>query len=400
MSGFHFRDAYVDGPSEPAGTFTAKWLAFDLNERSMNNGSQFKPLRVGFVPLIDAAPLIMARELGLYQRHGLQVQLSREIGWATIRDKVIFGQLEAAHALAVLPFVASLGLGCVACDCLTGLVLNLNGNGITLSNELWGMGVRDAASLRKVIELRRGDRMFTLGVVFPGSTHHFLLREWLLAGGIDPDTDIHLAVVPAPSMLTSLRNGNLDGYCVGEPWNSAAVSEGLGWIAATSIQLAPRHPEKVLMVRRDFEEQHREEHRALIAALLEACAWCELAANREELARVLSRRHYVNAPFEVLRDSLQHTFDFGHGRSEIHADFHIFKQGDANLPSGKKAAWVMNNLLPLSSRLPSVAPAPATMAGIFREDIFEEAGRLRDQPAAPAPAKESNRKPEIEPAFA
>jgi len=350
----------------------------------MTKGRQLKPLRLGFVPLIDAAPLIMARELGLYQKYGLQVQLSREIGWATIRDKVIFRQLEAAHALAVMPVVATLGQGCVACDCVTGLVLNLNGNAITLTNELWGMGVRDAASLRKVIELRRGERTFTLGVVFPGSTHHYLLRQWLLAGGIDPDVDIHLVVVPAPSMLTSLRNRNLDGYCVGEPWNSAAVSEGLGWIAATSIQLAPRHPEKVLMVRREFDEQHPEEHRALIAALLEACAWCDQPGNREELARVLSRRHYVNAPFEVLRDSLQHTFDFGQGRSETHPEFHIFNQGDANLPSAKKAAWVMNHLLPLSSRLPAVAPSPATMARIFREDIFQAAVRLGGRITAPA----------------
>ncbi len=366
----------------------------------MIKGRQLKPLRIGFVPLIDAAPLIMARELGLYQRHGLQVQLSREIGWATIRDKVIFGQLEAAHALAVMPFVATLGHGCVACDCVTGIVLNLNGNAITLSQELWGMGVRDAASLRKVIELRRGDRLFTLGVVFPGSTHHFLLREWLLAGGIDPDADIHLAVVPAPSMLTNLRNHNLDGYCVGEPWNSAAVNEGLGWIAATSLQLAPRHPEKVLMVRREFDEQHPDEHRALIAALLEACAWCDQPGNREELARVLSRRHYVNAPFEVLRHSLQPTFDFGHGRSETHPELHIFNQGDANVPSARKAAWVMNHLLPLSSRLPAVAPSPATLARIFREDIFQAARSLAQPASIARLSTPPLATPATEPAFA
>jgi ABC-type nitrate/sulfonate/bicarbonate transport system substrate-binding protein len=201
-------------------------------------------------------------------------------------------------------------------------------------------------------------------------------------------------------MLTSLRNQNLDGYCVGEPWNSAAVNAGLGWIAATSLQLAPRHPEKVLMVRREFDEQHPEEHRALIAALLEACAWCDQPGNREELARVLSRRHYVNAPFEVLRDSLQHKFDFGHGRTETHTEFHIFNQGDANLPSGKKAAWVMNNLLPLSSRLPAVAPSPATMARIFREDIFLAARGLLGRAPATRLSAPPLPTPETEPAFA
>jgi len=351
----------------------------------MNHKRQMKPLRIGFVPLIDAAPLIMARELGLFQEYGLQVQLSREIGWATIRDKVIFGQLEAAHALAVMPFVATFGQGCVACDCDTGLVLNLNGNGITLSNELWSMGVRDAATLRKVIELKRGERTFTLGVVFPGSTHHYLLRQWLLSGGIDPDTDVHLVVVPAPSMLTSLHNRNLDGYCVGEPWNSAAVRAGLGWGAATSRQLAPRHPEKVLMVRRDFASQHPDEHLALIAAVLEACAWCDQPGNREQLARVLSRRHYVNAPFETLRESLLDSFDFGHGRIETIPDFHVFHHGDANVPTGQKAAWVMTHLLPLGTQHPAVAPSPSFISRIFSEEIHKAARELvgRASPASP-----------------
>lgn len=363
----------------------------------MTNHRQLKPVRVGFVPLIDAAPIIMARELGLYEKYGLRVQLSREIGWATIRDKVIFGQLEAAHALAVMPFVTTFGQGCVACECVTGLVLNLHGNGITLSNELWKMGVRDAASLRKVIELHRGQRTFTLGVVFPGSTHHYLLREWLLGGGVNPDTDIHLVIVPAPSMLTSLRNGNLDGYCVGEPWNTAAVRAGLGWGAATSRQLSPRHPEKVLLVRRDFAGQHTDEHLALIAALIEACAWCDVPANREELARVLARRHYVNAPLEALRESLLDSFDFGHGRTEHIPDFHVFHQGDANVPSPQKAAWVMNHLLALSSRHPAVAPSPSAIPRIFREDIYQAALRLVGQNPAPATPLTSVVPPKTEP---
>lgn len=353
----------------------------------MNKGRQLKPLRVGFVPLIDAAPLIMARELGLFKTYGLQVQLTREIGWATIRDKVIFRQLEAAHALAVMPFVTTSGQGCVACDCITGLVLNLNGNAITLSNELWNLSVRDATSLRKVIEVYRASRRFTLGLVFSGSTHHYLLREWLLAGGINPDTDLQLVVVPAPSMLANLRNGNLDGYCVGEPWNTAAVRAGLGWIAATSLQLAPGHPEKVLMVRRDFAEQQSAEHLALIAALLEACAWCEQPDNREELARVLSRRHYVGAPLEVLRDSLRPAFDLGHDRSATYPDFHIFNQGQSTVPTPQKAAWVMNHLLPLGVRQPALAPSPSAIPRIFCEDLHHAARDLVGrQPAVDLPA--------------
>lgn len=343
---------------------------------TMQMTRQMKPLRVGFVPLIDAAPLIMARELGLYERYGIQVHLSREIGWATIRDKIIFGQLEAAHALAAMPFAATIGQSCVACDCLTGLVLNLNGNAITLSNSLRERGVRDANSLRQIIELNRHDKRFTFGVVFPSSSHHYLLREWLRRGGIHPDADVNIVIVPAPSMFENLRNGHLDGYCVGEPWNTVAVRKNMGGVAATSLDLAPGHAEKVLMVRKDFGEQHPDEHLRLIAAIYEACVWCDAAGNREELARVLSRRTYLNVPFETLRESLSESLSFGPGQSEALSDFHVFHRYDANAPTLMKAAWVTNNLLRLGQPDRATAASPATLPKVFREDIYQAALRL------------------------
>lgn len=346
---------------------------------------QMKPLRVGFVPLIDAAPLIMARELGLYEKYDLQVHLSREIGWATIRDKIIFGQLEAAHALAAMPFATTIGQCCVACDCLTGLVLNLNGNAITLSQALREKGVRDATSLRQVIELNRHERRFTFGVVFPSSSHHYLLRNWLQQGGIHPDADVNVVIVPAPSMYENLRNGHLDGYCVGEPWNSVAVRKGIGWVGATSLELAPGHAEKVLMVRRDFAEQHLDEHIRLIAAIYEACVWCDALENREELSRILSRRGWLNVPFETLRDSLTDSLSFGHGVSGSLADFHVFHRYDANAPTLMKAAWVSNNLLRLGQPDRNATATPAVFPKIFRDDLFHAALRLVETTPAKAP---------------
>ena len=356
---------------------------------------QLKPLRLGFVPLVDAAPLIMARELGLYEQHGLRVQLSRELGWATIRDKIIFDQLEAAHALAAMPFGATIGQGCMPCECLTGLVLNLNGNAITLSTSLRDQGVRDAGSLRQLIELRRHDRRFTFGVVFPSSSHHYLLREWLQRGGIHPEADVNIVIVPAPAMFENLRNGHLDGYCVGEPWNTVAVRRGLGWGVVSSLQLASRHPEKVLMVKKSFADQHPEEHLRLIAAIYEACQWCDRPENREDLARVLARPGYVNVPFEVLRDSLTEPVQFGTDQPESPHDFHIFHRHEANVPTLLKAAWVANHLLRLG-RSGSATPAtPAMLPRIFRNDIFQAALHLT---AAPAALTETNPKTETEPA--
>ena len=160
-----------------------------------------KPLRVGFVPLTDCAPLVMAQELGLFAKYGLSVTLSRELGWTTVRDKIIYGELHAAHALAAMPFAATLGLGSMKCDCLAGLVLNLNGNAITLSRDLWLRGVRDAKTLREEIDRGQGKKIYTFGVVFQFSSHNFLLRQWLAAGGIDPDRDVRIVIVPAPAMF-------------------------------------------------------------------------------------------------------------------------------------------------------------------------------------------------------
>jgi ABC-type nitrate/sulfonate/bicarbonate transport system substrate-binding protein len=315
----------------------------------------------------------MAHELGLFAKHGISVTLSREIGWATIRDKILYGDLDAAHALAPMPFATTLGLGSVACECVTGLVLSLHGNAITLSNGLWERGVRDAKSLRPEIDRARGRKTYTFGVVFPYSSHNFLLRQWLLSGGIDPDSDVRLVVVPAPSMFDNLRSGNLDGYCVGEPWNSVAVQNKIGWCAATSSQLAPFHPEKVLMVRRQFAEENEAEHLALIAALREACAFCGEPANYEHVIATIAQPKYVNADAESVRCSLSGVFNFGHGRAARLPDFYIFARGDANEPTTDKAAWVLRNLRAAGLLKTRPLPQADAAAHVFRPDIFQRA---------------------------
>lgn len=346
----------------------------------MRKRSHADPLRVGFVPLTDCAPLVMAQELGLYAKHGLGVSLTREIGWATIRDKIIYDELDAAHALAGLPFAATLGLGSIRCECVAGLVLNLHGNAITLSRDLWSRGVRDARSLRHEIQATRGDKLHTFGVVFPWSSHMFLLCHWLTSGGIDPETDVRIVVVPAPSMFENLKSGNLDGYCVGEPWNSVAVQSGAGWCAATSAQLAPRHPEKVLMARRRFAEDRETQHRALLAAVLEACAYCDRPENREHVVSTLAQPKYINVPVETLRRGMIEPFDFGHGRAEDPADFHVFSRNGANEPSLGKAAWILRHLFSGPAARGRSRAATDAALQVFRPDLFQQAVQLLDPP--------------------
>lgn len=353
-------------------------------------------LRLGFVPLTDCAPLVLAQELGFFRKYGLHVALSRELGWATVRDKVLHGELDAAHAVAGMPFAATLGLGSVASECLTGLVLNVHGNAITLSNELRQLGVRDAVTLRTQINSWRRERTLTLGVVYPFSSHHFLLRQWLTAAGINPATDVRIVVVPPPQMVVNLKAGHLDGYCVGEPWNTVAVLARVGWVAATSAELDPGHPEKVLMVRRAFAESRAAEHEALIAALLDACEFCDHPENREQVITTLARREYVNTEPAALRAGLTGDFDFGHGVTRRVPAFDVFHRDGANEPSADKAAWVLRHLRNSGLAKHPADLTPALGARVFRRDIFERAERLRSS----TPETNKNETPDTQLAIA
>lgn len=332
-----------------------------------------RPLWLGFVALSDCAPLVMAHELGLFEAYGLKVKLRREPGWATIRDKVLHGELDAAQAPAGVVFAATLGLGCVATPCVTGLVLNLHGNAITLSERLWTLGVRDGDTLRRHVQ-EYGT--LTLGVAFQYSSHNFLLREWLRAHGIDPEHDVRLVAVPPPQMFTNLQAGHLDGYCVGEPWNSIAVLSRKGWTVAVSPEIAVRHPEKVLMVREDFARERAPEHTALVAALLEACRFCQQPENRERMLETLALPQYVNAPIHALRASMCGSYDFGHGRLEKFPDFNVFSGVEVNIPDAAKAAWVARQLDACGLlRDAQIVPADSATT-IFRPDIFAQAAQL------------------------
>jgi ABC-type nitrate/sulfonate/bicarbonate transport system substrate-binding protein len=330
-------------------------------------------LRVGFVPLTDCAPLVMAQELGLYKKYGLNVELSRELGWATVRDKIIHRELDAAHAPAAMPIAATLGLGSIPCDCLTALVLNLNGNAITLSNDLWKHGVRDGKTLRAEITRSRHEKIFTFGAVFPFSSHRHLLRKWFATHGIDPDRDVRIVIVPPPQMVANLKAGNLDGFCVGEPWNSVAVQSRAGWIAATSSELDALHPEKALMARSDFAAKRNEEHVALVAALLEACEFCDAPENHEHIIETLAHPQFVGVPVDSLRHGMAGAVDFGHDTERAVRDFCIFHRDHANEPSGDKAAWALDLV-----RASGLCKEPSAInfafaKKVFRSDIFEKA---------------------------
>jgi ABC-type nitrate/sulfonate/bicarbonate transport system substrate-binding protein len=231
--------------------------------------------------------------------------------------------------------------------------------------------------LRQEMTRLRHTKSLTFGVVSQFSSHHFLLRQWLMAAGINPDRDVRIVVVPPPQMVANLKAGHLDGFCVGEPWNSVAVQSRVGVCVTTSAELAPGHPEKVLMVRREFAENEPGQHVALAAALFEACEFCDAPENRVELVSVLARPEYVNASAASLRHAFSGEFDFGQNRVRTVRDFSVFHHNSANEPSTEKAAWVLQ-LIRASGQCPDPSVLNFALGRrVFRMDIFEKAARLR-----------------------
>lgn len=341
---------------------------------------------LGFIPLTDCAPLVVAKELGLFQRHGLSVTLSREASWANIRDKVALGALDGAHMLATMPLAESVGSGPIRRPVVTAFSLGLGGNAITLSKELTGLMLRanpeaardpaqTAGALKAVIEADRFASRpgLTFAHVFPGSTHELQLRYWLATGGINPDTEVRLTVVPPPQMVNALGAGRIAGYCVGEPWNTRAWETGLGRGALASFELWNNHPEKVLGVSRVWAEQNPNTHRLLIMALLEAAQWLDVPGNRLRAARMLAKAEYVNAPLPAIRQSLEGAFC---GPDEIRSlpDFHVFFRHAANFPWRSHAEWLLKEMVRWG-HITDAIDIRAKASEVYWTDTYREAAQ-------------------------
>jgi len=330
-------------------------------------------LNLGIIPLVDCAPIVLAEELGAFERRGLEVDVRREASWATIRDKVAVGVLDAAQMLAPMPLATTLGIDSVNVPMIAAMTLDLNGNAITLSEALWREigdaasgalpdGPLDSRALLPAVRARAasGRPPLALASVFPYSSHNYLLRMWLAAGGIDPDRDVRLSVVPPPHMIAHLSGGVIDGYCVGEPWNQQAVSMGIGRIAVAGCDLWPAMPEKVLGTTEAWARRHPETLAALVGALIEACAWLDEPANHAEAARVLASPRYVNAPAEVI------------ARSLALPGFHIFHRNGANFPWRSHADWFLAQMVRWG-QASAGCDLRAVADRVFRPDLFRAA---------------------------
>ena len=330
------------------------------------------PLRVGFLPENDCAPLIVAQEFGLFSQYGLSVELESQASWKHVHDKIAHRQLDAAHAPAMMPFLMTLGLTPERCECVTGLILSLQGNGITISHELSRLGVSDASAMRPQLWRDRGKKIFTFGVSYPLSSQYALLCQWLRSPKTPPYIDVRIESVPPEQLFPLLKLGYLDGFCAGEPWNSVAAQAGVGICVATSATVAPLHPEKALLVRKDFAVRRAAEHERLIAALLHACFLCDLPENRALLRDLLAQPQFVNAPAECLQPGLVGPFGPRAAQPRVFEELNIFHRGRANHPTGAKAKWLTGRLFEFL-RWPV---SPPGLKEVFQPDIYRRAQLL------------------------
>jgi nitrate/nitrite transport system ATP-binding protein len=300
-------------------------------------------LEIGFVSLTDCAPLIVAQEKGLFHKYGLEeVTLSKEPSWKAIAQGVSTRRLDAAQMTAPMPIALTLGMGGKeTIPVVTAMTLSRNGNAITLRKSFYEQGVRTLADFKGAIA-QSPDRVHTLGVVHPASMHNLMLRHWLAAGGIDPDRDVSLTVLPPAQMVSNLKAGNVDGYCVGEPWNSRAIQEGIGFAIATDLDIWAGHPEKVLGVREDWAERYPQTHLALVKALLEACQYCDDRRHRPEILEILSQPQYIGASLDHLRPGFLDPYWDGSDREPQQLLlFNQFYVQQANYPDAVETLWMM-----------------------------------------------------------
>jgi two-component system, oxyanion-binding sensor len=344
------------------------------------------PLQIGFIPLIDAAALIIAVEKGFVEAEGLEVRLVREVSWSNVRDKLNIGLFDAAHILAPVPIASTLGLGHIKVPIVVPLTLNLNGNAITVSPalhaaimaEIAGDALDPVATARALSQIvatrrRKGDEPLAFGMTFPFSSHNYQLRFWMAAGGIDPDEDVRLVVLPPPFMVDSIAGGQIDGFCVGAPWNSIAVDRGVGRILHFGSDIVQRAAEKVLAVRQHWAEKNPQALAALVRAVSHAAQFAEVPDNRNEVARILARPEYIGVDAEVILRTLQ-------GRLKIAPDgtirsgdrYIMLAREDASAPDPVQAAWLYAQMVRWRQTAISLEALRAAQS-VFRPDLYENA---------------------------
>lgn len=341
------------------------------------------PIRIGFMPLTDSASLVMAVERGFDQKHGVKIALQRETSWASLRDKLGSGALDAAHALCGMVYGVQMGIGCKQQDMAVLMNLSQNGQAITLASALAQRGAVNGPALAAT--MGSGSRAYTFAQTFPTGNHAMLLYYWLAACGVDPFRDVRIVTVPPTQMVPSLREGMIDGFCAGEPWGQRAVQDGIGVTAATSQQIWPDHPGKVLGTTADYASANAGTCRALIAAVLDAAKWIDASdANKLEAAKVLAGPAYLNTSADMIAPRLLGQYQNGLGETWNDAHALAFHRGGAvNFPYLSDGMWFMTQHRRWGL-LKSDPDYLAVACRVSQVELFREAAQMTGTPVPTA----------------
>jgi nitrate/nitrite transport system substrate-binding protein len=331
-------------------------------------------IKIGIIALTDCSPFVIAHEKGFFKKYGINATITKGANWAAIRDALSTGDIQATHMLLGMPLASTMGLlGSPKKPMIAPWLVNRNGQGISLKASLKGQVAGDPKALKPLVDAAKAaGTPMTFAMTFPPGTHAMWMRYYLAAGGINPDSDVSLVTIPPPQMVQNMKIDKMDGYCVGEPWNARAISEGVGFTSVATQEIWKDHPEKVCAFTAEFAEKNPKTVKAILKALHEASVWLDDLANRDEQCTIVSAPTYINCPKEIILGRLQGKLDYGDGRSVDDPNYMIFSSRNCNYPQQKYGIWWLTQF----RRWGMVEGAP-DYAGVAKEvlraDIYEEA---------------------------
>ena len=393
------RRSFLKAGTATAATLLAARQIFPSGAFAQSVGPEVTGAKLGFIALTDSAALIVAKEKGLFAKHGVpDVEVIKQASWGATRDNIVLGGaangIDGAHILTPLPYLISAGKVTQNNQKLPLSIvarLNLDSQAISVSQEYKDVGAGlDSSPLKEVFAKRKAEgKEVTVAMTFPGGTHDMWLRYWLAAGGIDPDTDVKTITVPPPQMVANMQVGNMDAFCVGEPWNEQLVNQGIGFTAATTGELWKGHPEKALALRNDFIEANPIATRAILMAVMEAAQWADDMANKEELAGILAKRSWFNIPTADILGRLKGDINYGNGRVETGTGLEMkFWKDHASYPFKSHDAWFLTENIRWGY-FPGDTDIKALVDQVNREDIWRDAAVTLGVAAADIPTSTS-----------
>jgi len=338
------------------------------------DGPEQPNMNFGMIALTDCSPIVIAHEKGIFRKYGINSKVTKGASWAAIRDALSNGDIQATHMLLGMPIASTMGLlDAPKKPMVIPWLLNRNGQCISLKTELKGKVAGDPKALKPIAEsMKAAGKPMTCAMTFPPGTHAMWMRYYLGAGGIHPDKDVSLIVVPPAQMVANMKIGKMDAFCVGEPWNARVIADGIGYTSVSTQDMWPDHPEKVCAFTAEFAEKNPKTVKAVLKALHEASVWLDDMNNRPEQCQIVSKATYINCPPELILGRLQGHYDYGDGRKKEDPNYMIFSKRNCNYPQYKYAMWFLSQY----RRWGMVGPG-VDYAGIARQvmrpDLYEEA---------------------------